>query len=270
MKINFTKMHGLGNDFMVVDMTKSPEMSISVQQIKRLSDRRYGVGFDQMLIVESSEIADFRYRIINADGSEVAQCGNGARCFARFVTEKGLTNNNPISVETQNGLMRLLINDDDTVRVDMGEPKFEPSQIPLLANTQANTYKIAGYEFGALSIGNPHCVMMVDDVTNVDIETIAPAIQKSGLFPEGVNVAFMQIINKTKVLLRVYERGAGETLACGSGACAAVIYGTRLGLLDEQVVVNFRDGSMVVEYTSSEHVFLMGAAEFVYEGQIEV
>ncbi|BAS67889.1 diaminopimelate epimerase [Bathymodiolus septemdierum thioautotrophic gill symbiont] len=270
MIINFTKMHGLGNDFMVVDMTNSPEMLISTQQIESLADRHYGVGFDQMLVVENSEVADFRYRIINADGSEVAQCGNGARCFARFVTEKGLTSNNPISVETRNGVMRLLINEDNTVRVDMGEPQFEPVKIPLEIESQATVYKVNGIEFGALSIGNPHCILIVDKVENTEVEAVASAIQESQLFPEGVNVGFMQIVDRGVVLLRVYERGAGETLACGSGACAAIIHGIKLGLLDQQVTVNFKGGSVIVEYTPGEHVFLMGPAEFIYEGQVEI
>lgn len=268
MKINFTKMHGLGNDFMLIDMIDSLKMPISVQQIAVLADRHRGVGFDQMLVVESSEIADFGYRIINADGSEVAQCGNGARCFARFVTEKGLTNNNPISVETQNGVMRLLVNDDNTVRVDMGEPNFKPAQIPLSVDVQADVYQIVGHELGVLSIGNPHSVLIDDDVANVDVETIATAIQQSGLFAEDVNVGFMQIIDRGNVFLRVYERGVGETLACGSGACAAVVHGIRLGLLGQQVTVKFSHGNVIVEYMPNEHVFLTGPAEFVYEGQI--
>ncbi len=269
--INFTKMHGLGNDFMVIDNTLSA-ITLSAEQIIALAHRHFGVGFDQLLMVESTTTpgVDFRYVIYNADGTEVEQCGNGARCFARFVTEKGLTANNPINVETQAGLISLFINDNQSVQVDMGEPNFNPINIPLRSTGQENTYKIAGYEVAALSIGNPHCVLLVDDVNTVDVANIAQQIQQSELLPNQANIGFMQVLNTNEINLRVYERGAGETLACGSGACAAVISGVRAGLLDSSVVAHLRGGDALIEYTEDEHVFLSGPAQFVYEGQVEI
>jgi diaminopimelate epimerase len=269
--INFTKMHGLGNDFMVIDNILGA-ITLSAEQIIALAHRHLGVGFDQLLMVESSTTpgVDFRYIIYNADGTEVEQCGNGARCFARFVTEKGLTTNNPINVETRAGLMSLFVNDNQTVQVDMGEPNFNPINIPLHAMQQQNTYEIAGFEVATLSIGNPHCVMLVDDVNTVNVQDIAIQIQQSELLPNQANVGFMQVLNANEINLRVYERGAGETLACGSGACAAVISGVRAGLLDSTVVAHLRGGDALIEYTENEHVFLSGPAQFVYEGQIEI
>ena len=269
--INFTKMHGLGNDFMVIDNILGA-ITLSAEQIIALAHRHLGVGFDQLLMVESSTTpgVDFRYIIYNADGTEVEQCGNGARCFARFVTEKGLTTNNPINVETRAGLMSLFVNDNQTVQVDMGEPNFNPINIPLHAMKQQNTYEIAGFEVATLSIGNPHCVMLVNDVNTVNVQDIAIQIQQSELLPNQANVGFMQVLNANEINLRVYERGAGETLACGSGACAAVISGVRAGLLDSTVVAHLRGGDALIEYTENEHVFLSGPAQFVYEGQIEI
>ena len=271
MLINFTKMHGLGNDFMVVDNTAG-SIIFDSEQIIALANRHFGVGFDQLLVVESTTTpgVDFRYVIYNADGSEVEQCGNGARCFARFVTEKGLTANNPINVETRSGLMSLFINDDNTVQVDMGEPNFNPADIPLRASQQADTYQIAGYELAVLSIGNPHCVMLVDDVNAIDVAAIAPQIQQSELLPNQANIGFMQILNANEINLRVYERGTGETLACGSGACAAVIHGVRAGLLDSTVVAHLSGGDALIEYTKDEHVYLSGPAQFVFEAQIDI
>ncbi|MDG2353687.1 MAG: diaminopimelate epimerase [Gammaproteobacteria bacterium] len=269
--MNFTKMHGLGNDFMVIDNILGA-ITLSAEQIIALAHRHLGVGFDQLLMVESSTTpgVDFRYIIYNADGTEVEQCGNGARCFARFVTEKGLTTNNPINVETRAGLMSLFVNDNQTVQVDMGEPNFNPINIPLHAMQQQNTYEIAGFEVATLSIGNPHCVMLVNDVNTVNVQDIAIQIQQSELLPNQANVGFMQVLNANEINLRVYERGAGETLACGSGACAAVISGVRAGLLDSTVVAHLRGGDALIEYTENEHVFLSGPAQFVYEGQIEI
>ncbi len=271
MLINFTKMQALGNDFMVIDNTNG-SITLGAKQIVQLAQRNFGVGFDQLLMVESSATSevDFRYVIYNADGSEVAQCGNGARCFARFVREKGLTNNNPIRVETSSGLMHLFVNEDQSVRVDMGAANFTPKEIPLLIDAQAKTYEIAGHEMGVLSIGNPHCIMTFDDIEHIDVASIAPGIQNSELLPEQANIGFMQIINKNTIALRVYERGAGETLACGSGACAAVIHGVRMGLLNTEVKVNFRGGTVLVEYKQGEHVFLSGPAEFVFEGSVQL
>ena len=269
--INYTKMHGLGNDFMVIDNTMGA-IALSAEQIIALAHRHFGIGFDQLLMVESTTTpgVDFRYVIYNADGTEVEQCGNGARCFARFVTEKGLTANNPISVETRAGLMSLFINDNQSVQVDMGEPNFNPVNIPLRSTGQENTYEIAGYEVAALSIGNPHCVLLVDDVNTVDVANIAQQIQQSELLPNQANIGFMQVLSNNEINLRVYERGAGETLACGSGACAAVISGVRAGFLDSAVVAHLRGGDALIEYTEDEHVFLSGPAQFVYEGQVEI
>jgi diaminopimelate epimerase len=271
MMIQFTKMHGLGNDFMVVDNT-SGDINFSIEQIVALSDRHFGVGFDQLLVVEQSPTTgvDFRYVIYNADGSEVEQCGNGARCFARFVSEKELTKNNPIVVETHSGIITLKINQDHSVRVDMGRPRFEPSSIPLIAEYVQETYQIEGFEMGIVSMGNPHCVLIVDDISTIEIAETAKQIQASSLLPNQANIGFMQVLNRNEVNLRVYERGAGETLACGSGACAAVVHGVEQGLLDSNVVVHLTGGDTLIEYQQSESVFLSGPAEFVFEASIDI
>ena len=271
MMIQFTKMHGLGNDFMVVDNT-SGDINFSIEQIVALSDRHFGVGFDQLLVVEQSPTTgvDFRYVIYNADGSEVEQCGNGARCFARFVSEKELTKNNPIVVETHSGIITLKINQDHSVRVDMGRPRFEPSSIPLIAEYVQETYQIEGFEMGIVSMGNPHCVLIVDDISTIEIAETAKQIQASSLLPNQANIGFMQVLNRNEVNLRVYERGAGETLACGSGACAAVVHGVEQGLLNSNVVVHLTGGDTLIEYQQSESVFLSGPAEFVFEASIDI
>lgn len=260
MKINFTKMHALGNDFMVIDNTKG-QITPKNLPISEWAKRNFAVGFDQLLMVELSNTpnVDFRYVIYNASGSEVAQCGNGARCFARFVTEKGLTTNNPIKVETHAGLMSLFINEDNTVRVDMGEVNPIPNRPEK-------------HHSCMLSVGNPHYVKIENDIWNIDIENIAKEIQNSGFFPEGINVGFMQIDTKYRdvIQLRVYERGVGETLSCGSGACAAVACGVNHGYLDSKVRVDFEQGSVQVEYQKGGHIFLSGEAAFVFEGQIEI
>jgi diaminopimelate epimerase len=266
--IYFTKMHGLGNDFAVIDNIDG-NVSLSTDEIRKLSDRRFGIGFDQLLMVESStsKDADFRYVIFNADGSEVNQCGNGARCFALYVQKKNLSYKNPLSVETNAGIMTLTINSDDSVRVEMGEPNFLPSKIPLNINETTSEYMVEGFKVGALSIGNPHAVLILDDIT--DINSTALKIQSSKNFPEGVNVGFMKILSKDEVQLRVVERGVGETLACGSGACAAVIHGARLGMLNSKVKVHLNGGDAMVEYDGRK-VYLSGPGEFVYEGSINL
>ena len=271
MMINFTKMHGLGNDFMVVDNTRG-HINFRAEQITRLADRHFGVGFDQLLVVESSTSpgVDFRYIIYNADGSEVSQCGNGARCFARFVTQKGLTNHNPIVVETHSSVISLQINTDKTVRVDMGKPSFELASIPLIAPKVQPSYDIEGFEMGVLSMGNPHCVLLVEDFSTIDVEHIATQIQNSKALPDQANIGFMQIINRHEINLRVYERGSGETLACGSGACAAVVYGVEQDLLDENVCVHLTGGDASIEYQKDGAVFLSGPAEFVFEAQVSL
>ena len=268
--INFTKMQGLGNDFIVIDNIDG-DVSLSVEEIRKLSDRRFGIGFDQLLMVENpiNKEADFRYVIFNADGSEVSQCGNGARCFALYIRKNNLTNKNPISVETSAGIMILKINRDNSVRVEMGEPKFNSFDIPLDINKLSTEYSLEEFRLGALSIGNPHAVLVVDDLDSSNIETIGSKLQNSDYFPEGVNVGFMQILNRCEIRLRVIERGAGETLACGSGACAAVIHGVMLGLLDSKVDVHLKGGDAIVEY-DGKNVYLSGPGEFVYEGSVNL
>jgi len=261
-------MHGLGNDFVVIDNIDG-DVSLSTDEIRKLSDRHFGIGFDQLLMVESasSKDADFRYVIFNADGSEVSQCGNGARCFALYVQKKNLSYKNPLYVETNGGVMTLTINNDDSVRVEMGEPNFHPSKIPLNISQTSLEYIVEGFKVGALSIGNPHAVLILDDITEID--SIASKIQTSKNFPEGVNVGFMKILSKDEVELRVVERGSGETLACGSGACAAVIHGIRLGMLNSKVKVHLSGGDAMVEYDGKK-VYLSGSGKFVYEGSINL
>jgi len=261
-------MHGLGNDFVVINNIDG-DVSLSTDEIRKLSDRRFGIGFDQLLMVESSSSkdADFRYVIFNADGTEVNQCGNGARCFALYIQKKNLSYKNPLSVETNSGIMVLTINSDDSVRVEMGEPNFLPSKIPLNVNEESSEYMVKGFKVGSLSVGNPHAILVLDDIT--DIESTALTIQSSSRFPEGVNVGFMKVLSKDEIQLRVVERGAGETLACGSGACAAVIYGVRLGVLNSKVKVRLNGGNAMVEY-DGKSVYLIGPGEFVYEGSINL
>ncbi len=266
--INFTKMHGLGNDFAVINNIDG-DVSLSTEEIRKLADRHFGIGFDQLLMVESpsSKEVDFCYTIFNADGSEVSQCGNGARCFALYIQKKTLSYKNPLTVETNAGIMVLTINADDSVSVDMGEPNFIPSQIPLNVDEPSSEYLIEGFKVGALSIGNPHAILILDNIG--DISPIASTIQSSGYFPEGVNVSFMKVLNKNEVDLRVVERGVGETLSCGSGACAAVIHGINLGLLDSKVKVHLGGGDASVEY-DGKNVYLTGPGEFIYEGSINL
>ncbi len=271
MLINFTKMHGLGNDFMVVD-NLAGDITFNAKKITNLANRAFGIGFDQLLVVETSNIrgVDFCYVIYNSNGSEVEQCGNGARCFARFVNYKNLTHSNPITVKTRSNIISLYLNDDNTVRVDMGKPSFNPADIPLLLPQQSEYYQIEGFDLGAISIGNPHCVMLVKDVNTIDVNTIALKIQQSELLPNQANIGFMQILNTHEINLRVYERGSEETLACGSGACAAVAYGVEQGLLKKNVVVHLSGGDALIEYTQGGHIFLSGPAQFVFEGQVEI
>lgn len=267
MLVNFTKMHGLGNDFMLIDNTAG-DIRLNAAQIRTLSDRHFGVGFDQLLIVEKSQTADFRYVIFNADGSQAEQCGNGARCFARFVHKKELTGVNPIKIETKSSVMELFINPDNTVTVNMGIPSFASDDVGLLLEKSEN-YQIEGVELGAVSMGNPHLVAIVDDV-NMDIASIATALQQSTQLKNSANIGFMQIINSKEIKLRVFERGVGETLACGSGAAAAVAYGVRAGLLDTKVMTHLNGGDAVIEHTKDDSVFLSGPAQFVFEGVIEI
>lgn len=274
--MQFSKMHGLGNDFMVVDAV-TQNVYFSPEMIRRLADRHLGVGFDQLLIVEPpyDPELDFHYRIFNADGSEVSQCGNGARCFARFVRLKGLTNKKDIFVSTANGRMVLSVTDDELVRVNMGEPDFEPSRIPFRANKMEKTYIMRAAEqtvlCGAVSMGNPHCVIQVDSVADAPVETLGPVMESHERFPERVNVSFMQVVNRNHIRLRVYERGAGETQACGSGACGAVAVGILQGLLGEQVRVELPGGQLDIAWKGvGNPLFMTGPAAHVYDGFIHL
>ena len=276
MKLKFAKMHGLGNDFMVIDAINQ-DFSARAALIRRWADRYDGIGFDQMLVVENpqSDQAAFKYSIYNADGGEVAQCGNGARCFARFVREQGLTDLDVIAVETNTGLLQLEAIDATHYRVNMGTPQFEPGAIPLRAETRQELYKtdFEGTEisFSAVAIGNPHMVIPVVDVDGADVETLGPYFETHMMFPERANIGFMQIIDRTNFRLRVFERGVGETLACGTGACAAAVAGQRLDLLDEEVAVRLPGGQLVVSWHGGTGaVWLTGNAELIGEGTIEL
>ena len=280
MNLRFSKMHGLGNDFMVLDGIRQtlPEtgLPLPAHQIRHLADRHFGIGFDQLLVVQPATTAgvDFRYRIFNADGSEVSQCGNGARCFARFVREQGLTDQHDIRVETAAGQMSLHVTDDEQVTVDMGAPRWAPADIPMDAGEEADTYLLVAlnnaFEVGAVGLGNPHCTLLVENVDNAPVDTVGPALESHPHFPERVNVGFMQIVSRDHIRLRVYERGAGETLACGSGACAAVVIGQRRGFLDDSVRVDLPGGSLTVTYRGSGGILMTGPATHVYDGQIVV
>ncbi|EMC4351152.1 diaminopimelate epimerase [Cronobacter sakazakii] len=274
--MQFSKMHGLGNDFMVVDAV-TQNVFFSPDMIRRLADRHQGVGFDQLLVVEPpyDPDLDFHYRIFNADGSEVAQCGNGARCFARFVRLKGLTNKREIRVSTANGRMVLTVNEDEQVRVNMGEPVFEPSLVPFRANKAEKTYIMRAVEqtvlCGVVSMGNPHCVIQVDDVATAPVETLGPLMESHERFPERANIGFMQVMNTEHIRLRVFERGAGETQACGSGACGAVAVGIQQGLLSAQVRVDLPGGRLDIAWKGPGNpLFMTGPATHVYDGFIHL
>ena len=269
--IYFTKMQGLGNDFIVIDNTQG-NVCLSCEEIRGLADRKFGIGFDQLLMVEPALSADvdFQYTIFNADGSQVSQCGNGARCFARYVVEKDLVKSDKITVETRAGIMRLEVNRDNTVKVNMGTPIFNPLEVPISAQELAKEYSVEGISIGALSMGNPHAVIIVDSFVDKDIESIGTKIQSADFFPESANVGFMNVINRTEISLRVYERGAGETLACGSGAAAGVVHGQQMGLLDDTVTVHLTGGDALIEHRAGGDVYLSGPAEFVFEGAIKL
>lgn len=274
MNINFTKMHGLGNDFMVIDGINQ-SIDLSPAQIRQWSDRRFGIGFDQLLLVEKPQTdqAEFLYRIYNADGSEVEQCGNGARCFARFVVDKGLTSSSVIPVETSSGLIKLKLTA-GLVEVDMGAPVFKPAALPFIVDVEASEYMLdvdgQRVEFGAVSMGNPHAVIRVDNVDTAAVETLGPLMESHDRFPNRVNVGFMQVVDRGHIRLRVYERGAGETLACGTGACAAVVSGIQRGWLDNQVEVSLAGGDLTISWQGDDQpVFMTGPATTVYEGQIK-
>ncbi|MBQ1783928.1 MAG: diaminopimelate epimerase [Gammaproteobacteria bacterium] len=276
MYVHFAKMHGIGNDFVVIDAI-TQNVFLSKEQIQRLADRHFGIGFDQLLLVEppyDPEI-DFHYRIFNADGSEVEQCGNGARCFARFVRLKQLTNKSRITVSTKAGNIVLYVEDDDQITVNMGAPLLEPGKIPMRANRQELTYleRINGETvmFGAASMGNPHAVITVADVASAPVETLGPALQAHERFPSSVNVGFMEVVASDHIRLRVYERGAGETLACGTGACAAAVVGQLQGKLGPKVRVDLPGGTITIRWKGGDApVRMTGPAEHVFDGAFEL
>ncbi len=276
MKLRFTKMHGAGNDYVVFDATRTP-FALTPAQMRFLGDRRFGVGCDQILVVESPRTAgtDFVYRIFNADGGEVQQCGNGARCFARFVHDHGLTDRTEIRVETASGVIVPRLEPDGRVTVDMGPPVFDPARIPFDAPAAAVTHSldIDGHmrTISAVSMGNPHAVQVVDDVDTAPVATEGPLIEHHPRFPERVNAGFMQVLEPHALRLRVFERGAGETLACGTGACAAVVAGIRRGMLESPVRVETRGGTLTIRWDGEgAAVFMTGPAETVFEGEIDL
>lgn len=287
MKVRFTKMQGAGNDFVVIDATEQP-LSLDAAQLRRLGDRRFGVGCDQILVIEKSATpgVDFRYRIFNNDGDEVEHCGNGARCFVRYVADKGLSDKRSIRVETVNALLELRLREDGRVTVDMGAPVFELARVPfepagLSARREgslAGGFELWGLpgldcEVAVLSMGNPHAVQRVADADTAPVLSLGPRVESHAAFPRRVNAGFMQILDRSHVKLRVFERGAGETLACGTGACAAVVAGIRLGWLDECVDVQALGGLLTIEWAGLSQglqapVLMTGPAERVFDGEI--
>jgi diaminopimelate epimerase len=276
MRLKFTKMQGVGNDFVVIDAI-GQSVELDPTTVRRIADRHFGVGCDQLLLIERprSRDTDFYYRIFNSDGAEVQHCGNGARCFLRFVRDRGLTDKREIRVETVGGVIVPKLEADGQVTVDMGAPRFEPARIPFIADKQAPTYwiEVQGepVEISALSMGNPHAVRLVEDVDSAPVLTQGPLIEAHERFPERVNAGFMQVVGRSHIRLRVYERGAGETLACGTGACAAVVAGIARGYLDSPVRVSTRGGELTIAWRGGTNPVLMtGPAETVFEGEIQL
>ncbi|UJO99849.1 MAG: diaminopimelate epimerase [Nitrosomonas sp.] len=275
MKLKFTKMQGLGNDFVVLDGINQT-IALDREQIRKLADRHFGIGCDQILLVEKAEgQADFRYRIFNADGGEVEQCGNGARCFVRYVHDHGLTQKNEIRIETLSGVISPHLEVNGNVTVNMGKPIFEPEAIPFIAEKRALTYPLElqgqPVTISAVSMGNPHAVRVVPDVDNAPVDTEGALIESHPRFPKRVNVGYLQVMDRTHIKLRVFERGAGETLACGTGACAAVVAGINLGLLDHRVKVSTRGSELTISWHGNdEPVWMTGSAVTVFEGEINL
>lgn len=279
MQLPFTKMHGLGNDFVVLNLISHP-VRLRPGQIERLADRHTGIGFDQLLLVEppSTPDVDFDYRIFNADGSEVEHCGNGARCFARYVLDRGLIACPPIRVRTVNRVLTLQVDDRNQISVDMGQPDFSPAALPFTAEKQQQYYQLAveidgtshDAQFSAVSVGNPHIVLTVDDVDSAPVASLGAALGQHPAFPKGMNVGFMQVVDRSTIRLRVFERGVGETSACGTGACAAVACGINNGLLENDVKTILRGGELRIHWdgTTDAPVIMTGAATTVYEGRI--
>lgn len=279
MRIQFTKMHGLSNDFVVIDAV-SQHVNLRASQIQKLADRHTGIGFDQLLLIEppSRPDADFDYRIFNSDGGEVEHCGNGARCFAKFVTDRELTSKPVITVNTARGLIELELTDLGLVRVNMGQPVLDPNALPYAGPAELDASQTVALDipfdqkqFGLISMGNPHAVCIVDSVDSIAVEDIGRAVQMLPQFPDSVNVGFVDIVSQTEIRLRVYERGAGETLACGTGACAAVAYARLLEQLDSQASVATRGGNLQIEWQGIGHDLMMtGPAESVFEGEFRL
>lgn len=276
MLFEFTKMHGLGNDFVVIDLI-SQRLMLDKSTIQRMADRHFGIGFDQLLIVEPPDLpnVDFKYRIFNADGSEVEQCGNGVRCFARFVHERQLTNKTKFKVQTTAGIVEPELGANGWVRVNMGYPKFLPVEIPFIAEEPEGLYEIDLLNNEKLSIdvvnmGNPHAVTIVADVLTADVANIGPQVESHERFPHRVNAGFMQIIDGKHARLRVFERGVGETMACGTGACAAAISGMRRGLLESSVEIELAGGTLQIEWEEGDVVWMTGPTATVYEGRTDL
>ncbi len=280
MKLHFTKMHGIGNDFIVLDHTKSP-FQLTKEIIQSLSHRQLGIGCDQLLVVENSTLkdVDFKYRIFNQDGNEVEQCGNGARCFYRFVKDKHLTDKASIRVETKSDVIELTEDDEHMIEVNMGEPIFNPKLIPFISDTEKNEYSISIdlpdqkglINIAALSMGNPHAVITVEDINKAHVKTLGAYLESHALFPKRVNVGFMEIVTPHHIRLRVFERGVGETLACGTGACAAAVSGIKRQLLSTPVKVDMTGGSLSIDWKGDTNpVMMKGPAVTIFEGDIEI
>jgi len=277
MKITFTKMHGLGNDFVVLDAV-SQAIHLTAAQIRSLADRHFGIGCDQILMVEPSRSAgiDFRYRIFNADGDEVEQCGNGARGFMRFILDKGLTQKDSVKVETKSGTIILYAESNQYIRVNMGVPRFCPNEVPALFEGNALQYPVnigdLTHHVAIVSMGNPHAILIVDNIDTAPVATLGAALESHHCFPKRINVGFMQVVDQQNIRLRVYERGAGETLACGTGACAAAVTGKRLGILMDAVNVHLAGGNLQIRWSGKENdvVWMLGSATTVFEGSIEI
>ena len=274
MAIRFSKMHSLGNDFVLIDAVRQ-QFSASPEEIARIADRRRGIGCDQLLVAERRPTdSTLRFTVYNSDGSESGQCGNGARCFARFLEREGLSGDNPIRIQTSTTTMELGLLDNGEVRVDMGIPRFDPPSIPFNAegNDSLHRFETAAgtLDFGVLSMGNPHAVTVVSDVADAAVARVGPEMERHARFPERVNVGFMEIVDRRHIRLRVYERGVGETQACGSGACAAVVSGIRRGLLDSEVTVSLPGGELAVSWGGEQQsVLLTGDAIHVFDGTLE-
>jgi diaminopimelate epimerase len=275
--VQFSKMHGLGNDFVVFDAI-SQAVVLTPALVRFIADRHFGIGCDQVLVVERPTVsgAQFRYRIYNADGGEVEQCGNGARCFARFVRDRGLTSRDVIAVQTVSGLIHLAVGGDGQITVDMGRPRLEPAEVPFVAERRSASYALdlAGGEvlvIGAVSMGNPHAVLRVADVQTTRVADLGPELEKHPRFPNRANIGFMEVVDRGHLRLRVHERGAGETLACGTGACAAVVVARDQGLVGDQVSVDLPGGRLAIRWEGGESaVWMTGPATHVFDGQIDL